>query len=113
MSMIHTAVSSEGSENIAEVAGVNMLCEKAGRWSVVLRCHSLALPKFTGISIISSVMIPFNWIPFSQTCATKFIKLICSMQKQPDFSAGYRKKLLKGIWKGLFHKLHSAIACVD
>lgn len=114
MWMIHAAASTEGSENITGVAGVHAGYEKAG--GVVSR-FAMPLPRsmlITGIHIISNVTIPFNWIPPSQTCATKFVKLVCSMQKQPNFSAGYRKQLLKGIWKGLFHKLlHSAIARVD
>ena len=97
MSMIHAAASSEGSENIAGVAGVNVGYEKARR---VVSRFTTPLPRstqITGIPIISNVMIPFNWIPSSQTCATKFVKRVCSMQKQPNFSAGYRKQLLKGI----------------
>lgn len=45
MLMIHAAASSEGSENITGVAGVNMGYEKAGGWSVVSQRRSLALPK--------------------------------------------------------------------
>lgn len=57
--------------------------------------------QITGIPLISNVTI----------CLIGFV--VCGMQKQPHFSAGFRKQLLKGILKGLFYQLNSPAAHVD